>query len=110
MTKTTLMLHEHGCLKAGEQCQHTIGCGYRHHQLPGIRWRAPPARPSVINLKGVVVDAGVILLYCWRGEGGLSKHTVGRGTMGAEVFNRASMMPVCAAVSCSVLWVLLYRV
>lgn len=108
MTKTTLMFHEHGCLNAGEQ--HTIECGCRHHQLPGIQWRAPPTKPSVIDRKGVGVDAEVILLCCWRGEGGLITHTVGRGTMGAEVFNRASMTPECAAVYCSVLGVLLDRV
>ena len=99
MTKTTLTFHEHCCLNAGGQCQRTIECGCRHHQIPGIRWRAPPARPSVINQRGMIVDVESKSSGCL-GEGVLTTHTVGRGTMGADVFNKASMTPVCAAMCC----------
>ena len=53
-------VREHGCLNAGEQYQRTIVCGCQHHQLPGIRWRAPPARPSVINHREVIVVVVVV--------------------------------------------------
>ena len=63
-------VREYGCLDAGEQCQRTIECGCRHHQIPGIQRRAPPARSSDINRRGVivvvVVDAGLKLSF----EGG----------------------------------------